>query len=238
MKENRNQNGRVFLTGDTHGDFSRIEEFCLKQNTDINDVMIILGDAGINYYGNRRDRVTKQFLKTLPVTLFCIHGNHEMRPQKIEGYREKTYRGGTVFWEEEFPNIFFAKDGEVFEFSNNKCLVIGGAYSVDKHYRLYHGYRWFDDEQPDDEIKRTVEDRPKEMGFSVDVILSHTCPKSYEPIEAFLPGLNQSIIDKSTEEWLEQIRQKTKYKKWYCGHWHISKRIDNFVFMFDDYDAI
>lgn len=227
-----------YLTGDTHGDFQRIEEFCCENKTTHSDVMIILGDAGINYFGGERDYKTKWFLKNLPITFFCIHGNHEMRPRKITSYKERFFAGGTVWAEDEFPNILFAKDGEVFDFSNNKCLVIGGAYSVDKHYRLCHGYRWFDDEQPDNETKKAVEDRLKELGYTVDIILSHTCPKSYEPVEAFLPGLNQSMIDKSTEEWLEQIRQKTRFRKWYCGHWHISKKIDNFIFMFDDYDVI
>ncbi len=45
-----------YITGDTHGDFSRIAEFCGSNGTDTNDVMIILGDAGINYYlDGRRD---------------------------------------------------------------------------------------------------------------------------------------------------------------------------------------
>ena len=44
-----------YITGDTHGDFSRIERFCREMHPDRNDVMIILGDAGFNYYGNWRD---------------------------------------------------------------------------------------------------------------------------------------------------------------------------------------
>lgn len=31
-----------------------------------------------------------------------------------------------------------------------KTIVIGGAYSVDKFYRLSKGYNWFEDEQPSD----------------------------------------------------------------------------------------
>ncbi|MBR4766224.1 MAG: serine/threonine protein phosphatase, partial [Clostridia bacterium] len=128
--------------------------------------------------------------------------------------------------------------GELFDFNGKKCLVIGGAYSVDKYYRLSRGLKWFEDEQPDEEIKNRVENRLAEIDFKTDIILSHTCPRKYEPIEAFLPGLDQSVIDKSTENWLDEIEKKTIYSKWYCGHWHISKRIYNFFFMFDDYHAI
>ena len=38
-----------YITGDTHGDFRRIEQFCLENDTTVEDVMIILGDAGIFY---------------------------------------------------------------------------------------------------------------------------------------------------------------------------------------------
>lgn len=41
----------VYLTGDTHGDFCRIADFCKRFETSVDDVMIILGDAGINFSG-------------------------------------------------------------------------------------------------------------------------------------------------------------------------------------------
>lgn len=36
-----------------------------------------------------------------------------------------------------------------------KTIVIGGAYSVDKFYRLSKGYNWFEDEQPSDSTQKT-----------------------------------------------------------------------------------
>ena len=36
----------IYLTGDTHGDFRRIAQFCARMNTQPTDIMIILGDAG------------------------------------------------------------------------------------------------------------------------------------------------------------------------------------------------
>ena len=120
--------------------------------------------------------------------------------------------------------MLFAKDGEIFNIEGKKHLVIGGAYSVDKFYRIREGYGWWDDEQPSDEIKSYVEKQC--LGKAFDVVLSHTCPLKYTPTEAFLPGLDQSLIDKSTEIWLDKIEENIDYKKWYCGHWHLEKKID------------
>ena len=35
--------------------------------------------------------------------------------------------------------------------------MIGGAYSIDKHYRLAMGYGWWPDEQPSPQVKEKVE---------------------------------------------------------------------------------
>ena len=44
-----NNNGRVFLTGDTHGNFSRVISFCKEHHLTADDALIILGDVGLNY---------------------------------------------------------------------------------------------------------------------------------------------------------------------------------------------
>lgn len=228
----------VYLTGDTHGDFRRIKQFCFKVTPTLDDTLIILGDASFNYYANYRDEKAKIYASKLPITFFCIHGNHERRPTTIPTYIEKEYHGGTVWFEEAYPNILFAKDGEIYDFDGKKCIVIGGAYSVDKFYRLTMGWSWFSDEQPSPEIKRQVEEQLASVDYKVDVVLSHTCPVKYEPVETFMPNIDQSKVDRSTEIWLGEIESKLTYKKWYCGHYHIAKKIDKLQFMFDDYDTL
>lgn len=140
--------------------------------------------------------------------------------------------------EEEYPNLLFAKDGEVYDLDGKKAIVMGGAYSVDKWYRLQCDLNWFPDEQPSDEIKARVEQKLDELDWKVDVVLSHTCPERYIPREAFLSGVDQSTVDNSTEEWLGRIEQKLTYQSWYCGHWHIDKRIDKMHFLFESFDVL
>ena len=89
----------VYITGDKHGDYERVFGFCYKNNTSKNDIMIVLGDAGINYYLDNKDYTLKNHLKELPITLFCIHGNHEERPYNIAGYKSKVFNNGIVYFE-------------------------------------------------------------------------------------------------------------------------------------------
>ena len=227
---------KIYITGDTHGSFSRIERFCEENQTTTNDLLIILGDAGINYYLDERDTTLKHRLSKLPITLLCIHGNHEERPENIPTYSEIDFCGDKAYAEREFPNLIFAKDGSIYNLNGARCLILGRAYSVDKYYRLMRGYRWWPDEQPSDAIKAYVEEQVKE-NRQVDVVLSHTCPFKYEPVEAFLPMINQDTVDDSTEHWLDEIEEQLAYDAWMCGHWHINKRIDKLHFLFHDFEA-
>ena len=76
------------------------------------------------------------------------------------------------------------------------------------------------------------------MGWQVDVVLTHTCPQRYTPVEAFMSCVDQSTVDKSTELWLDAIEERLDYKAWYCGHWHINKRIDKMHFLFEGIETI
>ena len=221
----------VYITGDTHRDFRRLVFFEYSYNTTKDDILIILGDAGINYYG-KEDIKIKKLLSDFSITLFCVHGNHEQRPETISSYKEKEFNGGTVYYEEEFPNLLFAKDGETYNFDGKKVLVIGGAYSVDKEIRILNDLGWWEDEQPSLETKEKVL-KMFDEGIEVDVVLSHTCPYKYLPYEVFLEGVDQSKVDKSTEEFLDIVEEKLNYKKWYCGHYHTEKVVDKLEFMFE-----
>ena len=227
-----------YITGDTHRKFGRIEEFCEENRTTVDDVMIILGDVGINYYLNNSDREIKSQLSRLNITLFCIHGNHEERPWLAADYDEILWNGGIVYIEKQYPNILFAKDGEIYNFHNKKVMPIGGAYSIDKYYRLSHGLRWFESEQPDEVIKEYVEKQLEKVDWSVDVVLSHTVPIEAEPVWAFIPGLDQSAVDKSTEKWLQYIYDNLEFSEWYAGHYHVESNECGIRIMFEDYDEI
>lgn len=225
----------VYFTGDIHGSPFKLQVFCRYMELTEKDTIVILGDVGANYYGGKRDKQFKEQIAKLAPTIFCIHGNHEQRPANIPSYKAKEWNDGPVWYEEEYPNLLFARDGNIYVIDGVRYLIIGGAFSVDKNYRLSRGYGWWADEQPSEEIKARVGRRVANSGL--DVILSHTCPFKYEPREAFLPGIDQSEVDSSTEEWLDTIEESVDYKAWFCGHWHIDKRIDKMHFLYDEFES-
>ena len=81
---------------------------------------------------------------------------------------------GKVYIEEDYPNLILAKDGEIYIIDGKSVLVIGGAYSVDKEYRLLYGHKWFSDEQLSQKEMDTIFNKVKGKYFNI--VLTHTCP--------------------------------------------------------------
>lgn len=227
---------KTFITGDIHGDITRIkniEKFCISNETSENDCIILLGDVGINYHGDFRDKIRKELMSKIPITFVCIRGNHEMRPEKIHTYQEKPFFDDIVYYEPEYSNILFLKDGHNYTIGEHNYFVLGGAYSVDKFYRLEKGYNWFSDEQLDEKERNSI-DNFLTTNNNFDIILSHTCPDEWQPTELFLSYIDQSKVDKTIEKWLSQVKSKIKYNKWYFGHFHGEKinNEDNFEMLY------
>ena len=226
----------IFITGDTHRDFSRFESFCRKNKTTKNDLMIVLGDASLNFYGEKSDKVKKYEVSRLPLTFFFIRGNHEMRAESIQSYKKKEWQGGSVLVEDEFPSLLFAIDGEIYDIGGLETIVIGGAYSIDKETRIIYepfwGKTWWEDELLSSQEKRRITKKLKEKNWKIDCVLSHTAPLGYEPRELFLHGVTQKEVDKSMKRWLDGIEKKLDYKHWWFGHYHGEKDKDKMTMLF------
>ena len=72
------------------------------------------------------------------------------------------------------------------------------------------------------------------MNWEVDYILSHTCPEYMMPTDLFIDGLDQGRVDRSTEKWLEEIAKRTKFSKWYFGHFHTNRKYTHFEILYHE----
>lgn len=212
-----------YITGDTHGQTAtRIKNLTYGWSEEqiSNSALIVLGDAGINYALNDSDKEAKKHINNLGMYVYCVRGNHEQRPELISTM-ELAYDievEGKIYYEKDFPKIRYFVDGETYNLQGYKTLVIGGAYSVDKYYRLQNGAKWFENELLTEDEMNEIE--KKIIGQQFDFILTHTCPISWEPTDLFLSCINQKTVDKSMEIWMNRIKDKVIWQIWCFGHFH------------------
>ena len=249
------------LTGDTHGGTATIARIGniqrnMPEYKPEETGVIILGDAGLNFYLNKTDKKHKKLLNSMGYHIYCVRGNHEQRPDIISGMTlENDYNVGNMTWvEKDYPNIRYFVDGGNYIINGHPCLVIGGAYSIDKYWRLQRaGYTagqaqeadpkkcgWFKDEQLTQWEMDAIIDNVKGKGF--DFVLSHTCPIDWEPTDLFIGGIDQSKVDKTMEVWLGKLKDTFNWGIWCFGHYHADRverpNVEQFYYDYEDLETV
>lgn len=218
----------------------------------IENILICLGDFGANYFDNERDDHFKKKLAKYPFTYFAIRGNHEERAtnraaQYPERWTTEQFFGNTINVEAEYPYIKYALDVPavykipfIKKFSiemeedesgylpddivrDLDVLILPGAFSVDKQYRIANGWGWFPQEQLSEEEMQLGRDICEQYHYRFDMVLSHTCPFCFEPTDLFLSFIDQSTVDKTMERYLGELEYKMSYDMWLWGHYHTER---------------
>lgn len=227
-----------YLTGDCHGDFTRF--YKLNQAVPEGETwgVIILGDAGFNFWLSKSEqKMKKRIMYSYPnLVFYCVRGNHEERPSNLVNIThifDKNVQG-IIAIEPDYPHIRYLEDGFVYHINNKKTLILGGAYSVDKYYRLARaaaGYYagWFESEQLTEAEMKRIQALHGNEDFNL--ILSHTCPFSWMPTDLFLSCIDQSQVDNSMELWMDSFKDTITYNKWCFGHFHDDRWVNDKVRM-------
>ena len=217
---------RIFITGDTHGtiDFTKltIKHFPFQKELDKSDVLIICGDAGLCWTGDKDDKWLQQWYEDKNFTTLVIDGNHENHVliselPVIEKFGGKVHQISN--------SVFYAIRGEIYKINEKKILTCGGADSRDKDLRI-EGKSWWPQEQiTSKDISHAFYNLEK-YDFSVDYIISHTGGSEVCKILGFSPTVS--------DKWLDKILDATQYEKHYLGHYHLNKWIDKSRIIYND----
>ena len=215
----------IYITGDTHGDYDDFL-FRMKQ-TDINrsDTVIICGDFGF-VWNTPYERNVLNWLASEPYTIAFIDGNHEDF-DLLKTYPVMQWRGGNVH--RIAPNIFHLMRGQRFQIEGKSFFTFGGAYSIDKKYRE-EGKTWWPDELPSSEDYATANKTLEANEFTFDFILTHTIPTfAIRQI-----GVSPDHHDAELTGYLEWLYGKLQYKRWFAGHFHVNKIVQNKIQILHD----
>ena len=224
-----------FIRGDTHGDFSWLQQHMFKALEPAETAFIILGDCGINIGKEPRDSDVKRTIAQTGFNIYCVRGNHEIRPSDIPGIKLEwdPYVQGNVYVESAYPTIKYFQDYGIYYIKTDKreyrTLVISGGYSIDKYWRLKNKYFWYPYEQLSTSEMKKIEVLLSQTNEEFDFVFSHTCPYSWMPRELFLSQVDQSLVDNTMELWMDKVKDKIKFNCWVFGHYHSDKIIQPHV---------
>lgn len=245
----------IYLTGDTHMDFRRFTkkkrarlQFDLKEG----DMVIVCGDFGLLWEKNSTFEYYSDWMRRLPFKILWVAGNHE-NYDMLEEYNCESWHGGKVRHIIR-DQVIYLERGQVFRIEGKKFFTFGGASSHDVQggildpddpdYRKKYiaarrsglpfrikGKTWWEQELPSEEEMQEGLRNLKKVNYKVDYIITHCCSSraqsELERIYGYDNGNHAKIYKEDIlTEYFDQLEDKLEYRRWYCGHYHVNRDID------------
>ena len=241
----------IYITGDTHSDFSRFteENFPIQSEMTKDDYIIICGDFGGVWTfeeESKREKEALDWLNNKNFTTLFVDGNHE-NYTRLYNYPIEEWKGGKVHKIRD--SVLHLMRGEIFDIDNKKIFAFGGARShdiqdgilnLDEEEKIYEyrkrgayfrirDFSWWDLELPtNQEMENGIENLEK-INYKVDYIISHCCPTSIQSL------INSTYKRDILTDYLQQISEKCTFKRWYFGHYHDYKQVNSqFTLLYED----
>ena len=240
----------IFVTGDTHGDFSRFtaDRFPAQKELTKNDFVIICGDFGI--WSNAKEQSLRlEWLDEKPFTTLFVSGNHE-NYDLLASYPVSEWNGGKVQFIK--SSVIHLMRGQVFTLDDRRFFTMGGAASHDigggilepddpnfkekcerlnmsgTPYRVNH-VSWWKEELPNAEEYAEANRNLACNDWKVDFVISHCAPTS---VSNFISG--GTYRPDELTDYLEQLKNKLDFRRWYFGHYHTNLNIGTqFVLLYE-----
>ncbi len=229
----------IYITGDTHGEHARF--FGADQNLSrstvdyqpfdsvlkAGDILIVCGDFGYLIYNSIEEEMFFNEIATRPYTVCFVDGNHENFPA-LNRFPVEEWNGGKIHRIRN--NIFHLMRGQIFTIDGKTFFTFGGAYSIDRPYRVLN-YSYWEEEMPCKEDYDEALRNLNAHNLTVDYVLTHTAPGMLIPIMGFHSDQHSIEMD----NFLDYIYMDVHFRHWYCGHWHIDKQVtDRFTVLWYD----
>ncbi len=178
------------------------------------DVLIICGDFGYIYSGDKTEKQVIDFLATRRFVTAFIDGTHD-NMHTINRCRETYWHGGMVHRIK--GNLIHLCRGQIFEIDGNSYFTFGGGESTDKDMRLEQGNWWREEEPTPLEMAEGAK-RLDEAGLKVDYIITHE-PPSLVKSSMLLKNGSRDRVNK-LNGYFEEIGRSCDYRHWYFGSLH------------------
>ena len=241
----------VFITGDTHGDFTRFKKDIFYEQAGLTkeDYVIICGDFGGIWDGSPKERYWLDWLEEKPFTTLFVSGNHE-NYDLLASYPVAQWHGGLV--QHIRPSVLHLMRGQLYDICGKLFFTMGGASSHDisdgildpddprfkqkfrrlsKQGALFRVDRrsWWREELPSEDEYATARNTLDKAGWAVDYIVTHCCPSGIQ--DELSGGLYQRD---ALTDFFDEVRQRCAFKYWFFGHYHANTVIQKrFVLLYE-----
>lgn len=203
----------IYITGDTHGDISRLKSKELRKLKK-GDTLIICGDFGFIWDGSAKEKRLLSWIGRRRYNVLFVEGTHDNLTLLAE-YPQADWQGGKT--REISGKLRQLCRGEIFEIEGKRIFAFGGGEADDE---IIGNPNEDGGELPSQQEIEHARQNLEQVGFKVDYIVTH---RPSRKIQQFLL-LNQNSTN-VLDTFLDEVREKCQYARWFFGSIHKNKRI-------------
>jgi len=115
--------------------------------------------------------------------------------------------------------VYHLMRGQVYTIENKSFFTLGGATSHDKQRRK-EGLNWWREELPTERELEKATANLEAVNWKVDCVITHCAPSS---LQGFL---NCGYEADPLTNYLDEVKARLSYKKWFFGHYHKDCALD------------
>ncbi len=208
----------VYVTGDMHGDESRLYDKEWRK-LKAGDILIILGDFGFLWNDTEREKSAIKYLSTRKFTVCFLDGTHE-NFDLIKKGRTTYWKGGKVH--RIGDHLYHLMRGQIFTIDGIKFFTFGGGESDDKDVKSDHDF-WWRSELPGPNEMALGATRLDEEDCAVDYILTHEPPSRVKSAMLLRKGAEDHV--NKLNGFFEEVASTCTFRHWYFGSLHEDRQI-------------
>ena len=210
----------VYVTGDTHGDISRLSPSALKF-MEPGDTLIICGDFGFVWDNSKREDKILRSLGKRRYNICFIDGTHE-NFGLLDRYPVTKFNGGKVH--RISGNLYNLMRGQLYRIDGMSIFTMGGGELPDAEY-VEVGDELGGAQLPSrDELLAGI-GVMELVDYNVDVIITHEPPAKTR--EFLLLNTKEEAKVSVLNTFFDELSRQCTYKKWFFGSMHIDKFISS-----------
>lgn len=218
---------KVMFLGDAHGNKRWLESRFYAASIAKADVILQLGDLGVGFPLQENEKPLlyhiEKWADKYDIPFYFVDGNHD---NHVEIWNNADVEDNGLHRVSE--HVFYIPRGLVFELADTTFLGLGGAYSIDKDWRLAamkagSGDLWWPTETINDHNVETALKQAE--GKDIDIMVTHEAPWNVFQVlgkeqMGFRLKEKHDMASRQQQQQIYKVVKAVRPRVLLHGHWH------------------
>lgn len=213
------------IIGDQHGNLFNLMQLLEHINEQTNEIEAYIQVGDLGYMGHKKDWYIQEINKLVQPynrPFYFIDGNHEdhaVLHEMVSNHTEELNKPIAMA-----SHVYYIPRGSILNFNGKTIFFMGGAFSVDRAWRILGQSYWLTEEIQQEDIDRAKANYKKLGQPVIDLAVTHDVPSgvSLDPTKLMTLSPQVSSQAEYNRKQLAYVLRTLKPAHIIHGHYHYS----------------